>query len=82
MEELWEEKGVIMQQQKTEVARSCYPVILCICRAMEKSTFGWDKGRAVCPALPNMLALRQWMAEENIAEPQQPHAIQIEVYLQ
>lgn len=47
-----------------------------------ESTFGWDKGRAVCPALPNMLGLRHWMAEQNIAEPQKPHAIQVEVYLQ
>lgn len=45
-------------------------------------TFGWNKGRALCPALPDMLGLRHWMAEKDIAKPQKTHAIQVEVYLQ
>lgn len=47
-------------QRWQRAAAACGRTLL---QSVGNDTFGWNKGRAFCPALPDMLSLRHWMAE-------------------
>lgn len=70
----------VVIQQDAKVSRRIFNVGLLQCKG-ERYTSRWCKDRAFCPALPDVLPFRDRVAEQDIAQAQQAHTIQVEVNL-